>query len=72
MPDLTSCLTISSGTNDENDCSEPRSSDAAVSSLAISRMLDGRAAGTSKRRLSIACNCSATCSTGRDSRLDAK
>ena len=68
MPDLMSCRTISSGTNEENDFSELRSSEAADSSLAISRILDGRDAGTSNCRLSIACNCCDTFSTGRDSR----
>src|ERR1700737_1133805 len=72
MPDLISCRTTSRGTKEEKDCSDVRKSEAADSSLAISRMLDGRDAGTSKCKLSISCNCRDTFSTGRDSRLDAK
>ena len=64
--------TTSSGTNEENDFSEVRNSAAADSSLAISWIFDGRRAGVSKLRLSIACNWLDTFSTGRDSRLEAK
>ena len=72
MPDLISWRTTSSGTKEENDFSEVRNREAADSSLAISRILDGRAAGTSNCSLSMACNCRDTFSTGRDRRLDAK
>jgi hypothetical protein len=64
IPDLMSCRTTSSGTKEENDFSDVRSSEAADSSLAISRILDGRDAGTSNCRLSMASNC---CDTNRSS-----
>ena len=72
MPDLMSWRTTSSGTKDENDFSDVRSSEAADSSFAISWIFDGGRAGVSKLRLSIACNCRDTFSTGRDSRREAK
>src|SRR5882762_3339027 len=52
MPDLISCRTTSRGTKEENDFSDVRSSEAADSSLAISRILDGREVGTLNCRLS--------------------
>src|SRR3984893_5772631 len=64
--------TTSRGTKEEKDCSEVLSSQAADSSLAISLILDGLVCGGSKCRLSMACNCRDTFSTGRDSHLDAK
>ena len=70
--DLISWRTTSSGTNEENDFSDVRSSEAADSSFAISWIFDGGRPGVSKLRLSMACNCRDTFSTGRDSRLEAK
>ncbi len=63
--------TTSSGTKEENDFSDVRNREAADSSLAISWILDGGRAGVSKSRLSMACNCRDTFSTGRDSRREA-